>query len=268
MVIVPLLGGLATIIVLVVYQYRAKRPLLTVRHDAHQLDPGRRHRRRAVRRGRVGVGDRPDRRRPGRASTARCTSGCSICPRSAVRWSRRSRSGIVITRRAMHYLPLVGMVLLAAGIVVFRIEVPSSQALTLVGSGLTGLGLGATVAPALFVAGFSLPPATFSECSRSSSSFGRWRRSWSRRSSSTSPTTRRRRPRCRHRRSRSGSGSGSPSAAPSSASPSMRSAVPAPQTPDLDQLPRRPEPAWYSPPLLARIRSGARTPTLVPESID
>ena len=59
----------------------------------------------------------------------------------------------------MHYLPLAGMILLAAGIAVFRIEVPSSQALTLVGSGLTGLGLGATVAPALFVAGFSLPAA-------------------------------------------------------------------------------------------------------------
>jgi hypothetical protein len=56
-------------------------------------------------------------------------------------------------------LPLAGMILLAAGIAVFRIEVPSSPALTLVGSGLTGLGLGATVAPALFVAGFSLPAA-------------------------------------------------------------------------------------------------------------
>ena len=65
--------------------------------------------------------------------------------------------GVVITKRAIHYLPLAGMVFLAAGIAVFRIEVPSSQAATLVGSGLTGIGLGATVAPALFVAGFSLP---------------------------------------------------------------------------------------------------------------
>jgi hypothetical protein len=65
--------------------------------------------------------------------------------------------GLVIRRRAIHYLPLVGMILLAAGIAVFRIHVPSSQAMTLLGSGLTGLGLGATVAPALFVAGFSLP---------------------------------------------------------------------------------------------------------------
>src|SRR4029077_635419 len=56
-------------------------------------------------------------------------------------------------------LPLAGMVFLAAGILVFAIKVPSSQAATLVASGLTGIGLGATVAPALFVAGFSLPSA-------------------------------------------------------------------------------------------------------------
>jgi hypothetical protein len=60
----------------------------------------------------------------------------------------------------MHYLPLAGMVFLAAGIAVFRIEVPSSEAATLLGSFLTGIGLGATVAPALFVAGFSLPSAS------------------------------------------------------------------------------------------------------------
>jgi len=65
--------------------------------------------------------------------------------------------GVVLKTRAIHYLPLAGMVFLAAGIAVFRIQVPSSQAATLIGSGLTGIGLGATVAPALFVAGFSLP---------------------------------------------------------------------------------------------------------------
>jgi hypothetical protein len=49
------------------------------------------------------------------------------------------------------------MAFLAAGIAVFRIDLPPSQAMALLGSGLTGIGLGATVAPALFVAGFSLP---------------------------------------------------------------------------------------------------------------
>jgi nucleotide-binding universal stress UspA family protein len=48
------------------------------------------------------------------------------------------------------------MVLLAAGILVFRIALPANQPLVLVASALTGLALGATVAPALFVAGFSL----------------------------------------------------------------------------------------------------------------
>src|SRR5437588_599830 len=67
--------------------------------------------------------------------------------------------GVVINKRSMHYLPLVGMGFLAAGIAVFRIQLPPTQALALVGSGLTGIGLGATVAPALFVAGFSLPAA-------------------------------------------------------------------------------------------------------------
>ncbi len=52
------------------------------------------------------------------------------------------------------------MVFLAAGIAVFRIQLPPTQALTLIGSGLVGIGLGASVAPALFTAGFSLPAAT------------------------------------------------------------------------------------------------------------
>jgi hypothetical protein len=67
--------------------------------------------------------------------------------------------GLVITRRSIHYLPLVGMIVLAAGIAVFASEVPSSEPMALLGSGLTGIGLGATVAPALFVAGFSLASA-------------------------------------------------------------------------------------------------------------
>ena len=67
--------------------------------------------------------------------------------------------GVVLRHRSLQYLPLLGMFLLAAGIVAFRVHLPTSQTMTLVGSGLTGLGLGATVAPALFVAGFSLQAA-------------------------------------------------------------------------------------------------------------
>lgn len=65
--------------------------------------------------------------------------------------------GRVIETKYLQYLPMVGMAFLAAGIVVFLIRLPSSPGLAIVGSGLTGLGLGGTVAPALFGAGFSLP---------------------------------------------------------------------------------------------------------------
>jgi hypothetical protein len=41
-----------------------------------------------------------------------------------------------------------------------------------------------------------------------------------------------------------------------------------PQTPDLELFLGQTEPAWYSPPLLARIRTGASAPTLIPESVD
>jgi hypothetical protein len=67
--------------------------------------------------------------------------------------------GIVLTRRAIHYLPLAGMLFLASGIAVFLVNESPSEAATLLGSALTGIGLGATVAPALFVAGFSMRSA-------------------------------------------------------------------------------------------------------------
>jgi len=68
--------------------------------------------------------------------------------------------GALLPRKGLHYLPLAGMAFLGAGILVFLIQLPPTQATTLIGSGLTGIGLGATVAPALFVAGFSLPSAS------------------------------------------------------------------------------------------------------------
>jgi MFS family permease len=67
--------------------------------------------------------------------------------------------GVVLRHRSLQFLPLTGMFFLAAGIVAFVLKLPTSQTMTLVGSGLTGIGVGATVAPALFVAGFSLQAA-------------------------------------------------------------------------------------------------------------
>jgi MFS family permease len=157
--LVPLLTGLALIVVLIVYQFRAKRPLLTIRSMLTSTMPV------------AGV------------VVALCAAAASVSATALTAAMLAGRYGplhvgllylpelggavltafalgAVISRRQMHYLPLVGMVFLAAGIAVFLVQVPSSEATTLIGSGLTGIGLGASVAPALFVAGFSLPSAS------------------------------------------------------------------------------------------------------------
>jgi len=157
-VILPLVGGVAVIIALVVYQYRAKRPLLTIRSMLTSSIPV------------AGIAVALFAAAASVSATVLTASvlvgrysplhiGLLYLPEVGGAVITAVALGVVIRRRSLHYLPLVGMVALAAGIAVFRIEVPSSQALTLVGSGLTGIGLGATVAPALFVAGFSLAAA-------------------------------------------------------------------------------------------------------------
>jgi MFS family permease len=154
----PLLGGLATIVALIVYQCRATRPLLEIRSMLTSSIPV------------AGVVVALFAAAASVSATGLTAAalvgryspvhiGLLYLPELGGAVISAVALGLVIRRRELHYLPLVGMLVLAAGIAVFRIDVPSSQALTLVGSGLTGLGLGATVAPALFVAGFSMESA-------------------------------------------------------------------------------------------------------------
>jgi hypothetical protein len=66
--------------------------------------------------------------------------------------------GAVLRTRFLVLLPLAGMiVLIAAGALLLYVSAHASHTLMLVMTGLLGLGAGATVAPALWVAGFSLP---------------------------------------------------------------------------------------------------------------
>ncbi|SBS73040.1 Arabinose efflux permease family protein [uncultured Mycobacterium sp.] len=151
----PMFGGLALIVALIVYQFRARRPLLTIRTMMTSAIPV------------AGVGVALFAAAASVAATALTASvfmqhfspvevGLLYLPELGGALVMAVVFGIVISRRAMHFLPLVGMVLLAAGIAVFRASLPANVPLALVGSTLTGLALGATVAPALFVAGFSL----------------------------------------------------------------------------------------------------------------
>ena len=156
--LLPLVGGLAVIVVLIVYQYRTPRPLLTIRTLLTSTMPV------------AGVAVALLAAAASVSATTLTAAvlagtysplhlGLLYLPELAGAVITAFALGRVITRRSIHYLPLAGTVFLAAGIGVFLIEVPSSETATLLGSLLTGIGLGATVAPALFVAGFSLRSA-------------------------------------------------------------------------------------------------------------
>jgi len=153
--IVPLVGGLAVIVLLVIYQATARNPLLTIRDMFISTIPV------------AGIVLALLAAAASVSATALTAAamtdtygplhlGLLYLPELGGAILTAFALGHVITRRSIHYLPLVGMVFLAAGILVFLIDVPAGEAQTLIASFLTGIGLGATVAPALFAAGFAL----------------------------------------------------------------------------------------------------------------
>jgi MFS family permease len=153
--IVPLIGGLAVIVILVVYQATARNPLLTIRDMLTSTIPV------------AGIVLALLAAAASVSATALTAAamadkysplhlGALYLPELAGAIITAVALGNVVNRKGLQYLPLIGMGFLAAGIAVFRIEVPSNEGLTLIASLLTGIGLGATVAPALFAAGFAL----------------------------------------------------------------------------------------------------------------
>ncbi|HET7664996.1 MAG TPA: universal stress protein, partial [Mycobacterium sp.] len=261
---VPMMGGLALIVVLIVYQFMAPRPLLTIRGVLTSSIPV------------AGVGVALFAAAASVAATA-LTANVLLQSYSPVRVGLLYLPelggaivmavvfGSVITRRAMHYLPLVGMALLAVGIVVFLIAIPANQPLVLLGSALTGLALGATVAPALFVVGFSLQSnslqrvfaiiellravaafmvapvlAHFAATAASDLATGTRDTLWI------------------------GFGLALGGAAFGVAVYALSGARP--QPPDLDRFLDGESPAWHSPPLLTRIRPGLPAPSVTAET--
>ncbi len=149
-----LLGGLVLIVILLVYQYRARNPLLTIRGLVSTIPV-------------AGI------------LVAMCAAAASVSAialTSAVLQHRLTPLhlglyllpelagaavtavllGVLLRRRGIHYLVLGGMISLGAGIVVISRMIPPTETLTLIGAGLIGLGVGGSVAPALFVTGFSV----------------------------------------------------------------------------------------------------------------
>ena len=154
--VAPLLAGLAVIVLLVVYQYQTTHPLLIVRPMLGSTIPVA---------GIVIALFAAAASVSATQLTANLQSalyspvhlGLLYLPELGGAVLTAVALGVLITRWELQLLPLVGMLFLAAGIGIFRIELPPGPVLTLIGSGVTGIGLGAAVAPALFCAGFSLP---------------------------------------------------------------------------------------------------------------
>jgi MFS family permease len=260
----PLLGGLVLIILLVVNQYRSRRPLLTIRSMLTSTMPV------------AGITVALFAAAASVSATALTATvlaqrysplhvGLLYLPELGGAIITAFALGAVISKRSMHYLPLAGMVLLAAGIGVLRIRVPSTQALTLVGSGLTGLGLGATVAPALFVAGLSLRSQNLQrvfaivELFRAVAAF-MIAPIFAHFAATLGPNL------------VSGTGTMLWVGLALAASGAIIGVVlywlggARPQTPDLEKFMEGDAPAWYSPPLLARIRTLPAYPALAEDA--
>jgi len=155
--IVPLLVGLALIITLWVYEYRARRPLLSVRALASTIPVS-------------GVVVAICAAAAATSAIALSVTilaphytplhlGLLFIPELGAAVLTAIAFGIVFSRRLIHYFALAGMAFLAAGILVLHGSIPPSTTLTLVGSALVGVGIGASVTPALFLVGFSLRSA-------------------------------------------------------------------------------------------------------------
>jgi nucleotide-binding universal stress UspA family protein/MFS family permease len=156
--IVPLLVGLALIVALVVYEYNARQPLLILRSLASTIPVT----------GIVVAMCAAAAATSAIALTATVLAphytplhlGLLFIPELAAAVVTAFIFGAVFSTRLIHYYALTGMVILAAGILVLRSAIAPNSALTLVGSGLVGIGIGASVVPALFLAGFSLRSAS------------------------------------------------------------------------------------------------------------
>ncbi len=156
--VVPLLVGIALIVVLWVYEYRARHPLLILRSLATTIPVS----------GIVVAMCAAAAATSAIALTATVLAphytplhlGLLYIPELAAAIISAFVFGAVLRTRLIHYYALTGMALLAAGVLVLRAAIPPSSTLTLVGSGLVGIGIGASVVPALFLAGYSLRSAS------------------------------------------------------------------------------------------------------------
>jgi nucleotide-binding universal stress UspA family protein/MFS family permease len=156
--VVPLLVGVALIATLIVYEYRARHPLLILRNLVTTIPI-------------TGVVVAICAAAAATSAIALTSTvqtghytplhlGLLYIPELAAAVVTAFVFGRIFSTRFIHYYALFGLVILAAGVLVLRSTIPPDSALTLAGSALVGVGIGASVVPALFLAGYSLRSAS------------------------------------------------------------------------------------------------------------
>jgi nucleotide-binding universal stress UspA family protein/MFS family permease len=156
--VIPLLLGLVLLVVLWVYQYRARNPLLCLRSLTSTIPvTGVLVAVCAAAAATSAIG------LTGAVLAGHYTAlhlGLLFVPELAAAIVTAIVFGTLFDTRLIHYYALTGMAFLAAGVLVLRAAIPPTSTLTLTGSGLVGIGIGASVVPALFMVGFSLRSAS------------------------------------------------------------------------------------------------------------
>lgn len=155
-VLLPVLAGLAMIALVVVREARLENPLIPVRMLAHTVPIGAILSAMTAGAASVGLVELTQ-----VALTARGVSpahaGLLFLPEFAMALVTAVLFGRLFYSRWTTVLVFAGLAVLTAGGVVLAIAVQGAEALVAVGAGLVGFGVGASVSPALFLAGFSLP---------------------------------------------------------------------------------------------------------------
>jgi MFS family permease len=155
-VLVPLLGGVALIAALIAHQFTVSDPLMPVRKLASTIPVAAILVAMCAAAASVGLVDLTQAALELRKVDP--THGAMLFwPEFGGAVGTAVLFGTLIYTRWVPVLALVGMAVLAAAAVVLSGVASGSEALVLVGSGCVGVGVGASVAPALFTTGFTLP---------------------------------------------------------------------------------------------------------------
>jgi len=153
-VFVPLVLGATMIVALVAYEYRIERPLMPVRQIATTFPVAGVAVAMCAGAASVGVITLVQTALQPKISPLHL--GMLFWPEFGAAVASAMLFGLLFRTRFVPVLALAGMVMLAAGGVVLTGVAHGPEALVVIGSGLVGLGVGASVSPALFITGFSL----------------------------------------------------------------------------------------------------------------